>query len=137
MCFKQQGEANLNIALYLNKKDMSNLGKMSKQELASVIINRLYYGVFLMAKELVKQNSSQVSSHNHRFLWRQVGNILQQRQNNFDRVSFIAIVDELRTTRNEYDYDEYCAYNTTKIDDDIEECFKCKQDIYNVLYQYI
>ena len=55
MCFKQQGEANLNIALYLNKKDMSSLGKMSEYELASVIINRLYYGVFLMAKELVQE----------------------------------------------------------------------------------
>ena len=56
MSFKQQSKVNLDIALYLNGKNMDKLSEMNKRELASVIINRLYYGVFLMAKELVKVN---------------------------------------------------------------------------------
>ena len=46
MSFKQQSKVNLNIALYLNGKNMDKLGKINKRELASAIINGLYYGVF-------------------------------------------------------------------------------------------
>lgn len=137
MCFKKQGEANLNIALCLHKKNMHELGKMNRKELASIIINRLYYGVFLMAKELVKQNGEQPSIE-HKNLWKQVCKLLMKRPIDITLLSdFTRNVDLLRTTRNIYDYEEYLQFEESKINKAVDKSLKYKQEIYDILSQYI
>ena len=113
MSFKQQSKVNLDIALYLhnlNDENIGKLGKINKRELASVIINRLYYGVFLMAKELVKVNGEMLSRE-HSDVWRQIYQLLTKKP--IDLVllnSFQGSVDLLRTMRNTYDYEEYLNF---------------------------
>lgn len=137
MSFKQQSKVNLDIALYLNGKNMDKLGKINKRELASVIINRLYYGVFLMAKELVKVNG-ETPSREHSDVWRQIYQLLPKKP--IDLVlwnSFLGSVDSLRTMRNIYDYEEYLNFGEDKIKRAIDKSFKYKQEIYDMLSQYI
>lgn len=140
MSFKQQSKVNLDIALYLhnlNDENIGKLGKINKRELASVIINRLYYGVFLMAKELVKVNGEMLSRE-HSDVWRQIYQLLTKKP--IDLVllnSFQGSVDLLRTMRNTYDYEEYLNFGEDKIKRAIDKSFKYKQEIYDMLSQYI
>lgn len=144
MCFKEQGKVNLDIALYLNdlnNESMSKLSKMSKQELASIIINRLYYGVFLMAKELVQVNEESKDSHIQ--FWRKINNYMIDRRINKKHDTYIlndfwGDVTILKEMRVAYDYRNQAYLNEeSKAIEEIGECFQLKDKICETLERYI
>ena len=50
MTLEKKGERNLKLAEILDSQEFLELSKFSKEHLCSVIINRLYYGVYLIGK---------------------------------------------------------------------------------------
>lgn len=90
-----------------------------------------------MAKELVKVNGEMLSRE-HSDVWRQIYQLLTKKP--IDLVllnSFQGSVDLLRTMRNTYDYEEYLNFGEDKIKRAIDKSFKYKQEIYDMLSQYI
>lgn len=55
----QKGKRNLELAKILDSDEFHNLSGFQKEHLCSIIINRLYYGVYLLGKDklLAKDNS--------------------------------------------------------------------------------
>lgn len=141
MSFKQQSKVNLDIALYLNGKNMDKLGKINKRELASVIINRLYYGVFLMAKELIQEDEESRDSHIQ--FWKKINNYMidrriGKRHDGYVLGDFWNDITSLKEMRVAYDYRNQAYLNDeSSIIQEIAECFQLKDKICKTLGRYI
>lgn len=144
MCFRKQSRVNLDIALCLNDlndENMGKLSKMSKQELASIIINRLYYGVFLMAKELVQIDEEARDSHIQ--FWNKVCDYMIDRRiskkhDEYILNDFFSDITTLKDMRVVYDYRNQAYLNEeSKAIEEIGECFQLKDKIYETLKRYI
>lgn len=141
MSFKQQSKVNLDIALYLNGKNMDKLGKINKRELASVIINRLYYGVFLMAKELVQEDEESRDSHIQ--FWKKINYYMIDKpisriHDGYVLGDFWNDITSLKEMRVAYDYRNQAYLNDeSSIIQEIAECFQLKDKICKTLGRYI
>ena len=119
MTIKNKGERNLKIAEILDSQDFLALSQFNKMHLCSVIINRLYYAVYLLGKDkLIAKNPSfkeddflghgterdveniKHSSRRQKKLWVELDNAYNS--NEVHRLCLLAA--KLHEMRNFYDY---------------------------------
>lgn len=131
MTLKEKGEWNLKLAEILDSREFLDLPQFQKEHfqirrehLCSVIINRLYYGVYLIAKgKLVDKGiyelKSRISHSGKDCIWDEIMNE--------NCASEINLAHQLRNMRNKADYEE---------GDDTNEIARAKEitlELYNIL----
>ena len=114
MALEEKGERNLKLAEILDSQEFLELSKFSKEHLCSVIINRLYYGVYLVAKgKLVDKGickSADKIPHSGRdCVWERLIETNKHYSNN------IRLAYKLRDIRNHVDYEHDNEYNISNI----------------------
>lgn len=103
MSLVEKGERNLKLARILETDKFCELSKFQKEHLCSVIINRLYYGVYLIAKgKLVEKGlckpTDRILHSGANGIWNKLRN-----ENCFNEMS---MAHQLRSMRDCADYEE-------------------------------
>lgn len=102
----EKGQRNLRIASIIETEDFLKLSSLSMEYLCSIIINRLYYGVFLIGKSKLLEKDPSLNERDflghstkcdRQSMW---GQLLSYGLS----VSVCNNVKKLRDLRNEYDY---------------------------------
>lgn len=62
MTLEQKGDRNLEIARFIDSDDFEKLSGFPKQHLCSTIINRLYYGIYLIGKQRLLQKDNSINA---------------------------------------------------------------------------
>lgn len=104
MTLSKKGERNLEIARILDSQDFLDLSQFPKKHLCSVIINRLYYGIYLIAKDKlvdkgICQSGERISHSGKDCVWEKL--IQENKYYSND----IRLVYRLRKIRNQIDYE--------------------------------
>ncbi|MDE7196491.1 MAG: hypothetical protein K2N69_05700 [Helicobacter sp.] len=123
MTLKKKGERNLKLAEILDSQDFLELSQFPKEHLCSVIINRLYYGVYLIAKGMlvdkgICKSDDRIPHSGKDCIW---GKLIDK--NCFNEIN---LAYQLRSIRNHADYQE----------DDINEIGRAKEialELHNIL----
>lgn len=105
MSLVEKGERNLKLARILETDEFCELSKFQKEHLCSVIINRLYYGVYLIAKgKLVEKElckpTDRILHSGKDCVWNKL------REGNENCFNDINLAHQLRNMRNQADYQE-------------------------------
>lgn len=139
MTLQDKGERNLKIAKILDSQEFLEISKFPKEHLCSVIINRLYYGVYLIGKSkllakdgdtkeedflghgtesAIKEIRNNDEAKQCSYLWVKLKGFYGGKQ--IHRICLDAV--KLRETRNFYDY---CSdVEQDKALQDLEGCKK-------------
>ncbi|PAF49200.1 hypothetical protein BKH41_03720 [Helicobacter sp. 12S02232-10] len=104
---KEKAFRNLRIADILDRREFDELKDFSREHLCSVIVNRLYYGVFLLAKSILiekgyieMEDRLTHSTNQHNGLWFKLNELFPKFRND------IIMISDLRGKRNQLDYQE-------------------------------
>lgn len=140
MTLQKKGNRNLEIAKILDSQEFLDLSKFPKEHLCSTIINRLYYGVYLIAKGklLEKDNSideSRSLGHGTKNAIEEIGNNNEAKQSKQLWIRLKGFYDKkqgihkiclnaikLHEMRNFYDY--RCDVKQDEALKDLESCKK-------------
>ena len=123
MTLREKGERNLKLAEILDSQEFLDLSQFRREHLCSVIINRLYYGVYLIAKgKLVDKGicktGDRISHSGKNCIWNKIMNK--------NCASEIKLAHQLRNMRDKVDYEE----------DDTNEIARAKEiamELYSIL----
>ncbi|TLD91113.1 hypothetical protein LS74_010215 [Helicobacter magdeburgensis] len=88
MTLEQKGDRNLEIARFIDSDDFEKLSGFPKQHLCSTIINRLYYGVYLIGKQRLLQKDNSINakkslSHGTEYSIKSIKNNKEARKSSF------------------------------------------------------
>lgn len=125
MNLEEKGNRNLELARVLDSSEFCKLSKFPKEHLCSIIINRLYYGVYLIGKgKLVNKkvcNEKDNIPHSGRdSIWKKLSN-----KNNFNEMQQ---AKQLRNIRNKVDYE-----SDKNIKNEIDIAKKIADEVYRAL----
>ena len=104
MTLKKKGERNLKLAEILDSQEFLELFQFPKEHLCSVIINRLYYGVYLIAKGMlvdkgICKSDDRIPHSGKDCIW---GKLIEENKHCSNE---IRVVYRLRGMRNHVDYE--------------------------------
>lgn len=122
MTLGHKGDRNLEIARFIDSDDFRELSGFPKQHLCSTIINRLYYGIYLIGKQKLLEKDRSIDakknlSHGTEYSIKNINNNEEAKKSSFlwvrlkgfysDRkgLQLCLLAVKLHELRNIYDYD--------------------------------
>ena len=114
MTLKKKGEQNLKLAEILDSQEFLELSQFPKEHLCSVIINRLYYGVYLIAKGMlvdkgICKSDDRIPHSGKDCIW---GKLIEENKHCSNN---IRLAYRLRDIRNHVDYGHDNKHNISNL----------------------